>query len=47
MKRFRCPVNVLIIDRHPMSRDGLKILMRSLHPDAEIFKAGELSELND
>jgi len=40
-------VNVLIIDRHPMSRDGLKILMRSLHPDAEIFKAGELSELND
>ena len=40
-------MNVLIIDRHPMSRDGLEILLRSLQRDAEISKAGELLELND
>lgn len=40
-------MNVLIFDHYPMSRDGLEILLRSLHPDAEISKASELYELND
>jgi DNA-binding NarL/FixJ family response regulator len=40
-------VNVLIIDRHPMSRDGLEILLRSLLPDAKISKASELYALDD
>jgi DNA-binding NarL/FixJ family response regulator len=40
-------MNVLIIDRHPMSRDGLEILLRSLLPEAEISKASELNALPD
>lgn len=44
---LRYPVDVLIIDHHPMSRDGLEVLLRSLHRDAKISKAGTLRDLND
>ena len=40
-------MNILIVDHHPMSRDGLEALLQSLHPEAEISKAGELYALND
>ncbi len=40
-------MNVLIVDSHPMSRDGLENLLRSLNSDTEFSKTSALYELSD
>lgn len=40
-------MNVLIVDSHPMSRDGLENLLRSLDSDTEFSKTSALYELSD